>query len=245
MALIEEFEEQGTWLFRYRSFVPLVLFGVFAIAIWRSSGEFLPFDNLYWQGACFLVSMAGLGIRIAVIGIVPAGTSGKNREKQVADTLNTSGIYSHVRHPLYLGNFLMWLGAALYTGIFWVIGVAVILFWLVYERIMFTEEAFLRRKFGQAYLDWSVVTPAFFPRLTGGKQSTMAFSIRNVIKRETEPLLNTILSFAFIDFLKHHFLKEEWQVSFVWQILLGLGIVTYLVVRILRKKTRLLEVVNR
>ena len=32
-------------------------------------------------------------------------TSGRNTHDQVADSLNTSGIYSIVRHPLYVGNF--------------------------------------------------------------------------------------------------------------------------------------------
>ena len=245
MALIEEFDKQGSWLFRYRSFVPLLLFGVFAMAIWWSADEFLPFDNLWWQSACFLVSMAGLGIRIAVIGIVPAGTSGKNREKQVAEKLNTSGIYSMVRHPLYLGNFLMWTGAALYTGIFWVICASVIFFWLVYERIMFTEESFLRKKFGEAYIKWSEKTPPFLPSFSASRKSEMDFSVKNVIKRETEPFINTIFSFVFIDLLKNYVFHKEVRLDMLWTWLLIMGLIVYVVVRVLRKKTRILEVENR
>ena len=36
-------------------------------------------------------------------------TSGKNTAKQIAESLNTSGIYSVLRNPLYLANFLNWL----------------------------------------------------------------------------------------------------------------------------------------
>ncbi|MGB8874133.1 MAG: hypothetical protein WCC75_12145, partial [Desulfobaccales bacterium] len=43
-------------------------------------------------------------------GLPPRGTSGRNTQGQVAETLNTTGIYSLVRNPLYLGNFLIWLG---------------------------------------------------------------------------------------------------------------------------------------
>ncbi|NLL27934.1 MAG: DUF1295 domain-containing protein [Bacteroidales bacterium] len=47
---------------------------------------------------------------------IPKGISGKNTEKQIADFLNTKGMYSIVRHPLYLGDFLMWLGLFIYIG---------------------------------------------------------------------------------------------------------------------------------
>ena len=39
-----------------------------------------------------------------------------------------------------------------------------LIFTLYYERIIFAEEMFLRREFGQAYLDWAATTrlAAFF-----------------------------------------------------------------------------------
>src|SRR5690625_4190690 len=113
-----------------------------------------------------LVSIAGLSIRLVTIGFTSKNTSGRNTtEGQVADTLNTTGIYSTVRHPLYLGNFLMWLGIALWTGNFWFIISFCLFYWVYYERIMFAEESFLRKKFGDRYLEWAEQTPAFFPSL--------------------------------------------------------------------------------
>lgn len=50
---------------------------------------------------------------MATIGQVPKGTSGRNTSQQVADTLSTDGVYSVVRHPLYLGNFLMCMGVSM------------------------------------------------------------------------------------------------------------------------------------
>ena len=51
-------------------------------------------------------------IRIYTVGTTPAGTSGRNRDKQIAEKLNKTGVYSIIRHPLYLGNLLIWLGVA-------------------------------------------------------------------------------------------------------------------------------------
>ena len=61
------------------------------------------------------MSFFGLGIRVFTVGFTPKNTSGRNTAEQIADVLNTSGIYSMVRHPLYVGNFFMWLGIGLLT----------------------------------------------------------------------------------------------------------------------------------
>ncbi len=57
-----------------------------------------------------VISFFGLALRVIVVGHAPYGTSGRNTREQVADTLNTTGMYSIVRHPLYLANYLIILG---------------------------------------------------------------------------------------------------------------------------------------
>ena len=169
MALQEEFEKQGTLLFRYRSFIPAILLAV-GIVIWLRSelhpGDLwikaAPYDG-YYLLFCMLVTFFGFAIRIYTVGHTPVNTSGRNAKYQIADTLNTTGIYSTVRHPLYLGNFFMWLGPVLLTGHVWFIIVFCLGYWLYYERIMYSEEQFLRRKFGDVYTSWAEKVPAFVP----------------------------------------------------------------------------------
>lgn len=106
MPLQEEFEQQGNFLFKHRSYIPILIllasFIIYTISI-RDGKD--PFGN----GIIYLslgVSIIGLLIRIYTVGHSPANTSGRNTAAgQVADTLNQQGIYSIVRHPLYLGNF--------------------------------------------------------------------------------------------------------------------------------------------
>ena len=185
MALKDEFESIGGRLFRWRSYLPLVPIILLLLAIPRlgtvenglTGHEFRRFISVF-------ISFMGLGLRCYVVGYAPKGTSGGNTRRQVADLLNTKGAYSVVRHPLYLGNFLIWLGVSTFVPIWWISVIFVLLFWLYYERIMFAEEAFLREKFGSAFEAWAKNTPAFFPSFKNWKQPDTSYSIRKVLRRE-------------------------------------------------------------
>src|SRR5690349_16403077 len=108
MPLREEFESSGNWLFRRRGWLPMLLYP-FAIALLYFYPEktYTCVTSTSWGAFCLIVSLAGLIIRAITVGHTPKGTSGRNTEKQIAECLNHTGIYSVVRHPLYLGNFLM------------------------------------------------------------------------------------------------------------------------------------------
>src|SRR5690606_25761265 len=132
----------------------------------------------------------------------PKNTSGRNtHEGQVADTLNTTGIYSIVRHPLYLGNFLMWLGPALLTENLWFIIVFILSYWVYYERIMFAEEQFLARKFGEVYTKWADSVPAFIPKFRPFSKPDFPFSIKKVLKKEKNGLFALFFIFMVFDFI--------------------------------------------
>jgi protein-S-isoprenylcysteine O-methyltransferase Ste14 len=149
MALKEEFERTGNWLFRWRSYLPLMMIAIFLLALreYEYPGNSENLDHL-WEIFCLIVSFIGFGIRVFTVGHTPKGTSGRNTKEQVAETLNTSGIYSVVRNPLYLGNFFMGLGLALFAHLWWLTLIYILVFWLYYERIIFAEEEYLRNKFG-------------------------------------------------------------------------------------------------
>src|SRR5262249_14353626 len=172
-------------LFRRRSYLPLVLLGVclYALRGYQYPGHSARLDTLL-EVFCLLVSFFGLAIRILTIGHAPARTSGRNTREQIADTLNTTGLYSVVRHPLYLGNFIIWLGIVRFAHLWWLVLIYVLAFWLYYERIMFAEESFLRDKFGAEFTTWAATTPAFIPRLHGYVRPQLPFSVRTAFKKE-------------------------------------------------------------
>jgi len=205
MPLQEEFEEQGTLLFRYRSFIPLVVMvagGFLYVRSVTDPGSFAlratRWEMLYTY-LCLLIGLVGLFIRIYTVGHTPVNTSGRNAKWQIADSLNTTGIYSIVRHPLYLGNFFMWLGPVLMTGHFWFVLLFCFFYWIYYERIMYSEEQFLRRKFGNIYTDWADNVPAFIPCFKGFVKPALPFSWRKVLKKEKNGIAALFIIFAVMD----------------------------------------------
>ena len=111
-------------------------------------------ENLY-EVCCLLISLAGLAIRCVTVGFAPSGTSGRNTGGLKAARLNTTGMYSIVRHPLYLGNAVILAGVLLFVQVWWFALVGALLALLHYERIIFAEEEFLKRRFGESYERWA------------------------------------------------------------------------------------------
>lgn len=238
MPLQEEFERSGSLLFRWRSYLPLALIGVLTVAMdeYRYPCDSELLDEL-WEGACLLISFFGLGIRIFTVGHTPKATSGRNTREQVADTLNTTGIYSVLRHPLYLGNFFMFLGVLLFAHTWWLTLIYILAFWLYYERIMFAEEAFLRKKFGDEYLTWANNTPAFIPRLKNYKKSSLPFSLKKVLRKEYNGFFAIILSMFILEETGEIILHGRFGLDVQWIILVSLGFVVWATLRILKKRT--------
>jgi len=245
MSLVEEFDKTGNWFFKYRSYLPVVLFPIASLVIYLEYKKDFLVSDFRWSLACLFISLIGLLIRVLVIGFMPKGTSGRNTSKQVAEVLNTKGIYSAVRHPLYLGNFLMWFGIILYVNNLWFAIAGILLFWLYYERIMFAEEQFLKRKFGEQYLAWSLKTPAFIPNFKGWQDADLEFSIKNVLKREYNGLFAIGISFAYLNVLKNYVELDKFEISKFWLFTLILTFVIFIVLRTLKKTTKILNVKGR
>lgn len=246
MAYIDQMQRSGNWLFRWRGYLPLVFIAIVLASLNRF--HFLGGSELedeWWEGLCLGVSLFGLLIRSLTVGYTPAHTSGRNARAQLADELNTTGVYSMVRHPLYLGNFFIWIGIALYPHDWMVVLLCVGLFWLYYERIIIAEEAFLADKFGEAFQQWADATPAFVPTFRNYRPADRGFSLRNVLKREYPAFSGTIFTLFGLEVLGDYEALGRFELDKLWVILLALGIGTHLLLRTMKKRTRLLHVEGR
>lgn len=245
MSLVEEFDKKGNWFFKHRSYLPVVLYPLATLVLFIEFNNDFIIPELPWSITCLAVSILGLLIRVFVIGFTPKGTSGRNTDKQVAEVLNTKGIYSVVRHPLYLGNFLMWFGIILYVNNIWFAISCILLFWLYYERIMFAEEQFLKGKFGDQYLKWSMTAPPFFPKLKGWQNADLEFSFKNVLKREYNGLFAVGISFAYLNVLKNYLDTKSFAISDFWLYTFASTFAIFIILRSLKKYTKVLDVGGR
>jgi protein-S-isoprenylcysteine O-methyltransferase Ste14 len=242
MALVNELEKQGNFLFRYRGQIPIVLF-VLAIPFIYFTDLNVYSDSQLNTITIFAMAISFLGflVRAYTIATTPGGTSGRNTKEQIADFLNSTGIYSLLRHPLYLGNYLMWIGIVLFTFNIYFVVIVSLMYWLYYERIMFAEERFLEKKFGQAYLDWSSTKSAFLPRFSSYVKSSVSFSFKSILRREYSGVLATVIGFVFVEIFRNLFFKQCLCISETYWIVLSAVLVESLVLRTLKKKTTLLN----
>ena len=245
MALVHEFENSGNWLFKRRSWLPALMIIAGIIMMYLGNRQALIFDMR--DEFIFLgVSFFGQVIRILTVGFTPKNTSGRNTiNGQIADELNVTGIYSLVRHPLYLGNFFMWLGPVLFLRSIGVTIVFGLIYWLYYERIMFAEEQFLRRKFGDIYDKWSEKVSSFIPFSFKYISPGLPFSVKNVLKREYNSFVNIFVIFTLLDLFRNYFLSERIYLTVMWIYMLAAAVAIWLVVRIIEKRTHWLDVKGR
>ncbi len=242
MALQQELERSGSWLFRYRSFIPLLVVPFCAFCLY-SSGDFnrTHLNNDLWQSICLILSFVGLAIRVVTVGHAPVGTSGRNTQRQVADTLNTTGMYSIVRNPLYVGNYLILLGFLAVFQDLWLVLLITCLYLLFYERIIMTEEAFLRRRFGKTFEKWADKTPAFIPRFFQWNASRHSFSWREVLKREYNAFFVITTFFSLADLAFESLAAGRWTMDPVWRWVFVTGVVVLIGLRTLKRQTKFLK----
>jgi protein-S-isoprenylcysteine O-methyltransferase Ste14 len=246
MAYVDEMRKSGRWLFRWRGYLPLLFVAIIAASltqfhfIGNSEAEFED-----WEIVCLGIALFGLAIRALTIGFTPANTSGRNAREQRAERLNTTGIYSVVRHPLYLGNFFIWLGIALVPLDWRVVLACVCLFWLYYERIIVAEEAYLAERFGEQFDQWARTTPAFVPDFRRYRRPDMRFSLRNVLKREYPAFSGILFTIFFLEVFSDYEVLGRWQFGDFWIGLFLVAVSVHLVLRAIKKHTRLLHVPGR
>jgi protein-S-isoprenylcysteine O-methyltransferase Ste14 len=251
-------EKNGSFLFRFRGQIPLFVFilGLPFIYYTYFTDNYTRFEDFFGSALPYFwtiisvvsifVSVFGLLIRAYTIGTTPRGTSGRNTKQQVAEELNTKGIYSVVRHPLYVGNYLMWAGLLIFVANIYLFIIASLLYWIYYERIMFTEECYLESKFGEQFIRWSLGVPAFIPAFRKFVKGEVPFSFKAVLRREYSGFFAITLCFTIVDYVRYYaytlhekFATSEWiRPSLICLLLTGLIMI---VLRTLKHHSRVLH----
>jgi protein-S-isoprenylcysteine O-methyltransferase Ste14 len=188
----------GAVLFRHRGWLPLLFLGIPLIM----PGTTSPFR---WEVGLALI-VIGEAVRLA--GVAAAGTVTRRRSRSV-QRLVTYGIFAWARNPLYIGNFLIWMGFVTISGVLWFLPIAVLLFALEYELIVRYEEGVLESIFGREYLDYKQETPRWIPRPPRGERAVGEYHLGEAFRSE----ISTFLQYAVL--LAAFWIKSQvmWSIS--------------------------------
>ena len=230
MSLNSELISNGNWLFRKRSYLPLLILPLLFYSL-SSSNSY----SILLLFLSIMISSLGEFVRIITIAYTPDGTSGRNTKGQFATTINILGIYSAVRHPLYLGNFLIYLGPFIYTLDIYMISIFILIFWIYYERIMYTEENYLINKFGIEFENWSKITPAFIPNIFLYKKNNTKFSIKKVLFGEYAGISGIILLYIMILLFQNYTSQYNFISTSKLYYILFFNSIVFIIIRILKK----------
>ncbi len=144
--------EIGEWFFRYRDYTPIPLI-VLLLIFGRPT---------VLTATVGLIAIAfGELFRIYSVGFI--GTVSRTRTQSTGQKLITEGPFSYVRNPLYVGNFGITAGFAIFGGVAWIFLVTIFLFALQYFFIIRYEENLLTDRFGNDYVEYKKEVPRWFP----------------------------------------------------------------------------------
>lgn len=94
-----------------------------------------------------------IGLFIFLSAVVLLITAGVNLITAPADRPATKGIYSYLRHPIYLSNTLALAGIGISTAS-WVILAAAVIFLILANMIAIYEESYCIKRYGDTYIEY-------------------------------------------------------------------------------------------
>ncbi len=206
-----ELARSGKRLFFIRGTYIYTVIAISTLIAWCSK-DVGPFADAaadcVWFWASLAVASTGAMIRVLTSGWAALGTSGRAKVAAEASELNTTGPYSLVRNPLYVGRIVNFTGLAMLSGS-WVFGALVFLIGvLIYERISTYEEEFLAEKFGAEHTEWAKNVPSLMPRLHGWVSPKYPFWWKRMIWREQNKLFMLATAVALTWFARLDFKVE-------------------------------------
>ena len=230
----------GNFFFKYRNLLFILLYGLL----------FLPSPELFTENVFhaeyktwplvigLFVTVLGQAIRGATIGLAYIVRGGKDK-KVYAEHLVSTGIFSHCRNPLYVGNILMLLGVGILANSLIYVAIIMPLFLFIYQAIVLAEEHFLRGKFGADFDAYCAKVNRWVPSLKGigATFSSMEFNWKRWVLKEYTTQFIWLAGIVLL-IIRLYQIEDVLKNSIYAVLVLGLF---YLYVRYLKKSGKMTE----
>ena len=135
---------------------PLVYIGLIAVgALLDGFVAPLPLPGPFGVRLALTILTGVLGLAFMVGAAVLFRRTGQAPEPWTpTPTVISSGVYAHTRNPMYVSMALLQASIGFGWGKVWIVGLVPLALAIVYYTAVRPEEAYLERKFGNAYLDY-------------------------------------------------------------------------------------------
>jgi protein-S-isoprenylcysteine O-methyltransferase Ste14 len=150
----------GGWLFRKRTSLPVPI--ILALVLIPAPGP-SSIGGLAAAGGL----LVAIGEALRLWGVHHIGAISRTRTDRLGPLID-SGPFALVRNPLYVGNFLLWVGFTLSSGLVWLVPLVAVLLGFEYHAIVRWEERLLEDRMGLVYRDYTRRVPRWVPRLQAG-----------------------------------------------------------------------------
>lgn len=161
----EAVSREGRWSLLLRPLFFLFMLGLIVLYFFEPYGSawlFLPLP-LWLRVSGVLLGVGGILLLVWVHRTLGTQWSTTLQFKE-EHTLNTSGPYEFIRHPMYASLFLFFVGLSIISS-FWPLMALVAMLILFFNRIMVREEAMMIDQFGEEYRIYMKSTGRLLPRL--------------------------------------------------------------------------------
>lgn len=133
------------------------------ISGWEWRSPFFDGALVRWLGGALILA----GIPMVLDSFARFAIEGFGTPAPIYPTerLIATGLYRHVRNPMYLGVLAVIAGQALLLGDIWLIAYAALI-WLAFHMfVVGYEEPTLRRRYAAQFDDYCALVPRWLPRL--------------------------------------------------------------------------------
>jgi len=150
-ASLEEISRRYRPFYRARGVLMVPAFLLMTFCYWHECQD--DWLQLTWGLAFFL---AGWALRIwAQMHL--------RYRLPIKTILTTTGPYAHVRNPIYIANTLILVGICILEELIWLVPVVIGFCAVVYTLVVRYEEAHLKSKYGERYIEYLHRVPRWLP----------------------------------------------------------------------------------